>query len=113
MTASPAVSVVSEIWPMNSFPSPRAGESPASGLAKNEIVKGRFHGVVRFTNPPDWLRDSYEERKPKELAARMARIDAAQAEVYKLAAPVSRTWEVRQYERAVTTWELERYFELA
>jgi glutamine synthetase len=25
----------------------------------------------------------------------------------------TRTWEVRQYERAVTTWELERYFELA
>jgi len=24
----------------------------------------------------------------------------------------TRTWEVRQYERAVTTWELERYFEL-
>jgi len=25
----------------------------------------------------------------------------------------TRTWEVRQYEKAVTTWELERYFELA
>ncbi len=25
----------------------------------------------------------------------------------------TRAWEVRQYERAVTTWELERYFELA
>ena len=25
----------------------------------------------------------------------------------------TRDWEVRQYERAVTTWELERYFELA
>ena len=25
----------------------------------------------------------------------------------------TRTWEVRQFERAVTTWELERYFELA
>jgi len=25
----------------------------------------------------------------------------------------TRTWEVRQYERAVTNWELERYFELA
>jgi glutamine synthetase len=25
----------------------------------------------------------------------------------------TREWEVRQYERAVTSWELERYFELA
>jgi len=24
----------------------------------------------------------------------------------------TREWEVRQFERAVTTWELERYFEL-
>lgn len=62
--------------------------------AKNQIVHQRFRGVVMFS-PPDWLRDAADERKPKELAARTARIDAAQAEVYKLAAPVARAWEVR------------------
>ncbi len=62
--------------------------------AKNQMVHQRFRGVVMF-NPPDWLRDVADERKPQELAARMKKIDAAQAEVYKLAAPVARTWEVR------------------
>jgi len=63
--------------------------------AKNEIVKQRFFGVVRFTNPPDWLADVAAERKPIELKKRMDRIDAAQAEIYKLATPVARKFEVK------------------
>ncbi|HUR55543.1 MAG TPA: hypothetical protein VMZ71_15515, partial [Gemmataceae bacterium] len=62
--------------------------------AKNRLVHQRFRGVVMFTAPPDWLKDAYEERKPKELATRMAAIDAAQAEVYKLAKPVPRKFEI-------------------
>ena len=63
---------------------------------KNELVKQRFFGVVRYT-APDWLADlsgAVAERKPKELAKRMQAIDAAQAEVYKLAKPVARAFTI-------------------
>lgn len=53
---------------------------------KNDLVKQRFFGVVRF-NVPDGLADVGIPRKNQELAKRMEKIDAAQAEVYKLAAP--------------------------
>ena len=46
-------------------------------------------------NAPDWLADVAAERKPQELAKRMAAIDAAQAEVYELAKPVPHKWEVK------------------
>ena len=62
--------------------------------AKNRLVHGRFRGVKMF-NAPDWLADVAAERKGKELDKRMAAIDAAQAEVYKLAKPVARKWEVK------------------
>ena len=62
--------------------------------AKNGAVKDRFFGVVRF-NVPEWLADAAAERKPQELAKRMAKIDAAQAEVYKLAKPVSHAVAVK------------------
>lgn len=62
--------------------------------AKNQLVGQRFFGVVMF-NAPDWLADVAAERKPAELKKRMDKIDAAQAEVYKLAAPVARKWEVK------------------
>ena len=61
--------------------------------AKNGLVAQRF-GVVRF-NAPDWLADVAAERKPAELKKRMDKIDAAQAEVYKLATPVARKFEVK------------------
>ena len=48
-----------------------------------------------FNNPPDWLADVYAERKPMELKKRMEKIDAAQAEIYKLATPVARKFEVK------------------
>jgi lysophospholipase L1-like esterase len=62
--------------------------------AKNGLVAQRFFGVVMF-NAPDWLADVAAERKPAELKKRMEKIDAAQAEVYKLAKPVARKFEVK------------------
>lgn len=62
--------------------------------AKNKLVHQRFRGVKMF-NAPDWLADVAAERKGKELEKRMAAIDAAQAEVYKLAKPVPHKWEVK------------------
>ncbi len=61
--------------------------------AKNQMVAQRF-GVVRF-NAPDWLADVAAERKPAELKKRTDKIDAAQAEIYKLATPVARKFEVK------------------
>ncbi len=63
---------------------------------KNDLVRQRFFGVVRYT-APDWLADldgAIAERKSKELAKRMKAIDAAQAEVYKLAKPVARAFTI-------------------
>lgn len=61
--------------------------------AKNGLVHQRFRGVVMF-NAPDWLADVATERKPAELAKRMAKIDAAQTGVYQLAKPVPRKFEL-------------------
>lgn len=60
---------------------------------KNGIVHQRFRGVVMF-NAPDWLADVAAERKPKELAMRMEQIQAKQAEIYQMAQPVKRRFEV-------------------
>jgi lysophospholipase L1-like esterase len=62
--------------------------------AKNGLVSQRFFGVVMF-NAPDWLADVAAERKPMELKKRMDKIDAAQADVYKLATPVARKFAVK------------------
>ncbi|MDY3562531.1 SGNH/GDSL hydrolase family protein [Gemmata sp. JC673] len=62
--------------------------------AKNGLVAARFNDVVRF-NAPAWLADVAAERKPAELAKRMEKIDAAQKDIYKLAAPVTRKWDVK------------------
>lgn len=62
--------------------------------AKNQQVHQRFRGVVMF-NAPDWLADVAAERKPAELKKRMDRIDAMQADIYKLATPVSRKFEIK------------------
>jgi lysophospholipase L1-like esterase len=62
--------------------------------AKNDAVHQRFRGVVMF-GAPDWLADVAAERKPAELKKRMDKIDAAQAEIYKLATPVAHKFEVK------------------
>jgi lysophospholipase L1-like esterase len=61
---------------------------------KNQIVHGRFRGVVMF-DAPDWLADVAAERKPQELAKRMKQITAKQAEVYRLAQPVLHHFELK------------------
>ncbi|MBM3979619.1 MAG: SGNH/GDSL hydrolase family protein [Planctomycetes bacterium] len=65
--------------------------------AKNQLVSQRFFGVVMF-NAPDWLADVAKERKPLELQKRMEKIDAAQADIYKLATPVARKFAVKPAE---------------
>jgi hypothetical protein len=62
---------------------------------KNRIVHGRFRGVLMF-QAPDWLADVAQERKPKELAKRMEQINAKQAEIYKLAKPVTRKFSIQK-----------------
>lgn len=62
--------------------------------AKNGQVGQRFFGVVMF-NAPEWLADVAAERKPAELKKRMEKIDALQADVYKLAQPVARKFEIK------------------
>jgi len=62
--------------------------------AKNQQVHQRFRGVVMF-NAPDWLADVANERKPAELKKRMDKIDALQADIYKLATPVARKFEIK------------------
>jgi lysophospholipase L1-like esterase len=70
---------------------------------KNDIVHKRFRGVVMFDarQMPDWLGVSPEvarERKREELAKRDGQIATKQAEVYKIAAPVKRHWELKRAE---------------
>jgi lysophospholipase L1-like esterase len=62
--------------------------------AKNAIVHQRFRGVVMF-QAPDWLADVAAERKPKELAKRMEKINDKQKEIYKLAQPVTHQFELK------------------
>jgi lysophospholipase L1-like esterase len=62
--------------------------------AKNQQVHQRFRGVVMF-NAPDWLADVAAERKPKELAKRMEKIDAMQADIYKMVQPKTHQFELK------------------
>ncbi len=67
--------------------------------AKNAIVSQRFFDVVMFQFPnKDWLKDlaaTAAERKVTELKTRMEKIDAAQADIYKLATPVARKFAIK------------------
>jgi lysophospholipase L1-like esterase len=65
--------------------------------AKNNIVHGRFRGVVMY-QVPDWLADVGNERKAGELKKRKEQIDARQAEVYKLAQPAPHLFELKPAE---------------
>lgn len=62
---------------------------------KNRLVHRRFRDVVMF-NAPDWLADVATERKAAELAKRTEKIDALQAEVYKLVQPTPHKFELKQ-----------------
>lgn len=62
--------------------------------AKNGQVHQRFRGVVMF-QAPDWLADVAGERKPMELTKRMEKINAAQADIYKLVQPATHHFELK------------------
>jgi hypothetical protein len=61
---------------------------------KNQIVHQRFRGVVMF-QAPDWLADVAGERKPMELTKRLEKINAAQADIYKMVQPTTHHFEVK------------------
>ncbi len=61
--------------------------------AKNNLVRDRFNGVTRFALP-DWLQAAGEPLRQPERAKRLAAIEKAQADVYKLAQPVAHKFEI-------------------
>jgi lysophospholipase L1-like esterase len=68
---------------------------------KNKLVHDRFRGVMLYP-VPGWLQldpATVAERKRAEVAKRLPTIDAKQAEVYKLARPQSRKFEVKRAEK--------------
>ena len=64
----------------------------AAITAKNTMVSDRFFNVLKY-NVPAWIEDGAAQ-KAKEVAKRMEKIDAAQAAIYKLAAPVPHKFTV-------------------
>jgi hypothetical protein len=60
----------------------------------DQLVHRRFRDVVMF-QAPEWVSDVVAERKPKELAKRMAKIDQRQAEIYKMAQPATHHFELK------------------
>lgn len=54
--------------------------------AKNQQVRQRFRGVVMKNDPG----------REEDLAKRLAQINVLQAEIYQMAQPVARTWELRR-----------------
>ncbi len=62
--------------------------------AKNRIVHTRFRGVI-MNGDQYWATPQGQKRKPEELKKRMDEIDAAQADIYKLATPVARKFEIK------------------
>jgi lysophospholipase L1-like esterase len=63
--------------------------------AKNNLVHDRFRGVLMF-QAPKWLSDVAAERKPKELAKRMAQIEQRQAEIYRMVQPSPHHFQIKQ-----------------
>ena len=61
---------------------------------KNRIVYGRFRGIL-LGGDSYWNTAPGQKRRAEELARRREEIDAAQAEVYKLAKPVPHKFEVK------------------
>jgi glutamine synthetase len=92
-------------------------------LAMAAAIGAALHGIERELEPPTPVRgNAYEQpgaaRLPKTLKEATALLRASR-EARELLGPEfvehyarTREWEVRQWERAVTTWELERYFEI-
>lgn len=64
---------------------------------KNQLVADRFFNVILF-NGPAWLADVVKERRPAELAKRLAEIEQKQSQVHEAAKPVPHQFEVRPAE---------------
>jgi glutamine synthetase len=92
-------------------------------LAMAAVVGAALWGIEKgLTPPPPLGGNAYAAvdavRLPRTLAEATARLRASAAAADLFGAEFvehyagTREWEVRQFERAVTTWELERYFEI-
>jgi glutamine synthetase len=92
-------------------------------LAMAAVVASALHGIEHRLEPPPPVRGSAYDAKdapplPSSLAEATALFRASQAARELLGAEFvdhfarTREWEVRQWDRAVTSWELERYFEI-
>jgi glutamine synthetase len=92
-------------------------------LAMAAAIGAALHGIERELEPPPPVRGSaYDARDaaklPPTLKEATALLRASPEARDILGAEFvehyarTREWEVRQWERAVTTWELERYFEI-
>jgi glutamine synthetase len=92
-------------------------------LAMAAAVGSALWGLERGLQPPPPVQgNAYAARDapplPRSLAEATARLRASAAARELLGAEFvehyarTREWEVRQWERAVTSWELERYFEI-
>lgn len=64
---------------------------------KNRIVHGRFRGIL-LGGDSYWNTAPGQKRRAEELARRMEEISAAQADIYKLAKPVARKFEIKPAE---------------
>jgi lysophospholipase L1-like esterase len=62
---------------------------------KNSIVHKRFRQVVMVPQPPYWLADVYQERKPKELKKLMAEVQSRQEAIYKAVQPTAHRFELK------------------
>jgi len=92
-------------------------------LAMAVAVGSALWGIERGMGPPPPVSgDAYQAkdaaRLPRSLAEATGRLRES-APAREILGPEfvehfarTREWEVRQFERAVTTWELERYFEI-
>ncbi|MGL6075017.1 MAG: SGNH/GDSL hydrolase family protein [Fimbriiglobus sp.] len=61
--------------------------------AKNDVVHDRFRKVTMY-DVPNWIGEDGAARKEAERAKRLQQIETLQAEVYKLAQPVARKFEI-------------------
>jgi glutamine synthetase len=91
-------------------------------LAMAAAIGSALWGIERGLGPPPAVRgNAYQAQDapplPRSLADATRRLRESAAARELLGAEFvdhyarTREWEVRQFERAVTTWELERYFE--
>ncbi len=62
--------------------------------AKNRIVHGRFRGIL-LGGDPYWATAPGQKRKASELKTRLEEIEAAQEDVFKLAKPIARKFEIK------------------